>query len=306
MRQLPSSPLKSRVLAGPARRAAVILRVRAIAERSLALGLRKELRKTSRALSSAHRASERAKATPRALAAHKSRLTRLYTAHYYNLAKRFALDLPEAMGATAQRPRKKDTRTLPRKEEVPPLRGTVRSEPPNARPASEQRPPADVTDLTEDEILSLVQKLAVAAAITTANGTRSAAERAIARGLKQGASAEEIAGMIEEATGGAVSASRALSIARTAVTAVSGAATVEAARKRSAQTPQRVKVKIWWTAQDARVRPSHVAAHGDAVPLDDSFEVGVSRLRFPGDPQGPPEEVINCRCVLLYEERTVQ
>lgn len=59
--------------------------------------------------------------------------------------------------------------------------------------------------------------------------------------------------------------------------------------------------KSWLATRDDRTRLSHLAANGQIVPLDDNFTVGNASLRFPGDPQGPADEVINCRCTLLYD-----
>jgi hypothetical protein len=61
-----------------------------------------------------------------------------------------------------------------------------------------------------------------------------------------------------------------------------------------------VQTKTWVTAGDSAVRPSHVAAAGQTVPFDQSFQVGGSQLSFPGDPGGALAEVLNCRCIALY------
>lgn len=53
---------------------------------------------------------------------------------------------------------------------------------------------------------------------------------------------------------------------------------------------------------DDRVRPSHMAAHGQVQEVEATFYVGSSRLMYPGDPMGAPEEIINCRCVLIPVE----
>lgn len=54
--------------------------------------------------------------------------------------------------------------------------------------------------------------------------------------------------------------------------------------------------KIWVATLDDRVRDSHAGAMEDgAIPTDAVFSNG---LRHPGDPDGPAEEVINCRCAL--------
>lgn len=54
--------------------------------------------------------------------------------------------------------------------------------------------------------------------------------------------------------------------------------------------------KQWLTSHDEKVRRSHKLADGDTVPVAGSFIVGGTPLRYPGDPFGDPEEIINCRC----------
>jgi hypothetical protein len=68
-----------------------------------------------------------------------------------------------------------------------------------------------------------------------------------------------------------------------------------------------VKLKSWLSARDKAVRDSHreaEATYADGIPLDQSFKVGSNEtgwfnLLYPGDPGGPPQEIINCRCVEL-------
>jgi SPP1 gp7 family putative phage head morphogenesis protein len=63
-----------------------------------------------------------------------------------------------------------------------------------------------------------------------------------------------------------------------------------------------VLMKEWAAAEDDRTREDHAAADGQVVPMNGSFTVGGVELQFPGDPSGPPEQVINCRCVQLFIE----
>lgn len=51
--------------------------------------------------------------------------------------------------------------------------------------------------------------------------------------------------------------------------------------------------KEWISARDGRVRDAHSAIDGETHKMDESYSNG---LMYPGDPSGPPEEVINCRC----------
>ena len=60
-----------------------------------------------------------------------------------------------------------------------------------------------------------------------------------------------------------------------------------------------IESKGWLDGKDARVRPTHVAARGQIVPLESPFEVGGSTLMHPGDPNGPVGEIINCRCTMV-------
>lgn len=59
---------------------------------------------------------------------------------------------------------------------------------------------------------------------------------------------------------------------------------------------------FWLATEDHRTRPTHVAAEGQRVPVGSLFSVGGFDLRFPGDPSGPPQEVIQCRCTMLLVE----
>lgn len=51
--------------------------------------------------------------------------------------------------------------------------------------------------------------------------------------------------------------------------------------------------KKWVSTYDGRTRNTHRHMQGEIVGIDDVFSNG---LKFPGDPDGPAEEVINCRC----------
>ncbi len=70
-------------------------------------------------------------------------------------------------------------------------------------------------------------------------------------------------------------------------------ATYQAAGARGA------RFKRWVTMHDNDVRSMHAATDGQTVRTGATFNVGGYSLRFPGEPIGPAEVWINCRCVMM-------
>lgn len=60
-----------------------------------------------------------------------------------------------------------------------------------------------------------------------------------------------------------------------------------------------IRYKRWVTREDERVRGSHAAAHGQTIALDGLFSVGGHPAQYPGDQSLPPQERINCRCLVV-------
>lgn len=60
-----------------------------------------------------------------------------------------------------------------------------------------------------------------------------------------------------------------------------------------------VQEKEWLATGDQRTRPSHRAADGQIVPVDEPFIVGGHEMMMPGDPAAPVDELANCRCCLV-------
>lgn len=92
--------------------------------------------------------------------------------------------------------------------------------------------------------------------------------------------------------GGEITKARARTIARTETAGALNSAEMVAARESGI-----VVQKEWLSQGDERVRDSHAAIDGQRVGLGEPFGNG---LQQPGDQNGPPEEVISCRCSLLF------
>lgn len=99
------------------------------------------------------------------------------------------------------------------------------------------------------------------------------------------------------------SVARATLIARTELAGAVNGGSVAATQIVSAATGIPY-TKTWHTSVGAPY-PRHEdyeGLEGQTVGLDDYFDVGGYQLAFPGDPDGPPEEVCNCRCTVIYTE----
>ena len=119
--------------------------------------------------------------------------------------------------------------------------------------------------------------------------------------VNTGADNEQVAGRVDrvlEYSGSERWPNRARVIAQTEVTRAYGAGTLAAGIEQSRVTG-RLLQKRWDTEHDMRVRSSHRAVDGQVTALGMPFYVDGFPLMFPGDPIGPPETVINCRCNLV-------
>ena len=98
-----------------------------------------------------------------------------------------------------------------------------------------------------------------------------------------------------------INISRSERIARTEMNSAAMAGTQEGVLSAATELGMEVG-KIWYPSPDDRVRDSHQSVNGGKpVPLDGTFTVGGATMQYPGEFGAPAEEVINCRCTLLYE-----
>lgn len=91
----------------------------------------------------------------------------------------------------------------------------------------------------------------------------------------------------------------AIRAARTAVTGAQNAGRMDSYK---AAEDMGIKLKKEWLATlDNRTRHEHAKLDGQVVETDEPFEVDGYELMFPGDPDGAPEMVYNCRCTMIAD-----
>jgi hypothetical protein len=64
-----------------------------------------------------------------------------------------------------------------------------------------------------------------------------------------------------------------------------------------------LRTKEWLSSRDEKVRHTHSGVgggDGQVAPVGLPFVIGGFPLQYPGDPLGPPQETINCRCSMLF------
>lgn len=115
---------------------------------------------------------------------------------------------------------------------------------------------------------------------------------AVTQGILQGESIPDISKRLAEvADMNEISAVR---NARTMVTSAENGGHYDSAKYHESIG---VKIKLeWTTCEDSKVRKSHIAMSGEQIDTGGTFSNG---LRYPGDPNGDPSEVYNCRCRAL-------
>lgn len=122
------------------------------------------------------------------------------------------------------------------------------------------------------------------------NRTRFSSE--ITSGILQGESIGKLANRVQNLS----DANRAGAI-RNARTAVTGAQ--NAGRQETHKRAEEMGIELeneWLATLDNRTRHSHRRLDGERVKVGQKFSNG---CRFPGDPEGKPSEVWNCRCTMI-------
>lgn len=112
-------------------------------------------------------------------------------------------------------------------------------------------------------------------------------------GFEAGESIPQLTERLRASAG--VTARTGVLVARTQVIEASNAGSFETARASGL-----TMVKEFIATPDLRTRPTHLAADGQRVPLNEPFIVGGFPAMFPAAPTLPPAERLNCRCTIGY------
>lgn len=99
-----------------------------------------------------------------------------------------------------------------------------------------------------------------------------------------------------------LSAFRSQVIAQTEVHSGAMFASIETDRAEARDAGTQIE-KAWVSTEDEVTRPWHLDMDPDEfIPEDSTFNVDGESMDYPGDPSGSPENIINCRCVVITQE----
>lgn len=117
-------------------------------------------------------------------------------------------------------------------------------------------------------------------------------------GFKEGESIQQLRNRVQQSAG--FTMGRAEAVTRTEVVGASNAGAIDQVRATGLPS-----TKEWLATKDARTRPTHRRVLGSegqtAIPLDAKFMVGGWPMDRPHDPNAPAEEVVRCRCTLVFD-----
>lgn len=119
-------------------------------------------------------------------------------------------------------------------------------------------------------------------------------QSAITQGVLQGESVDKIASRLQRVTN--MNRVAAIRNARTMTTSAQNGGRINAYRR--AEEMGIKTIKVWLATPDSRVRDSHARLDGEERETEEEFSNG---CYYPGDPNGEPEEVWNCRCTLISQ-----
>lgn len=133
--------------------------------------------------------------------------------------------------------------------------------------------------------------------ITRVNeNTRTIIQSILAEAIEQGLNPFQTRRLIQEQVGG--NRARALAIARTESTRANAMGKERSAEDWAMESGLEMW-KIWVHGGSREPRPEHLAIQGKPIRKRDPFPLG-GGMSKPGDPQGGPEQTINCSCTVVY------
>jgi HK97 family phage portal protein len=139
--------------------------------------------------------------------------------------------------------------------------------------------------------------------------TRQLMGRELSKAVEDGEDFDQMMERLNNVFKGDLAEWRARTIARTEVVTLTQFAGLEAARQSGVVEKKRWVSELLDTTRDDPKGEDHRAMHDQTIALDDVFHVParkgeVNLMDGPGDPEGSPENIVNCLCILDFPGTT--
>jgi uncharacterized protein with gpF-like domain len=168
-------------------------------------------------------------------------------------------------------------------------------------PKSMQKQLLDTQEALLSRVVKAAKKRSVELSASIGKTTAKRIASVVSAGLEANDTTAVIARSIHDEVGG-MSISRARTIARTE-SAIASQSGQHASMVDASENLGMPMEKTWVATSDDATRETHAEADGQTVDMNAAFVVGDSKLLYPSDPDGPLEEVINCRCGVVYDPK---
>lgn len=157
-------------------------------------------------------------------------------------------------------------------------------------------------DIYNQEVIKFVDETVGEKVVLISDTSKNAIKDMTGRAMEMGWTIPQLAENIDKLYLEQIIPNRSTVIARTETVSASNAGDFYSAEQ-AMDDFDFVLYKYWINTRDGRTRDTHanMSSH-PPIPMDKKFKVGAGLLKYPGDPSGPPEEVIQCRCTLGYKD----
>jgi HK97 family phage portal protein len=155
-------------------------------------------------------------------------------------------------------------------------------------------------DVYNQEIIKFIDETVAEKVVNITDTSKNAIKDYVGRAVEMGWGIPQLSDAIDRLYLDQIIPNRSTVIARTETVGASNAGDFYSAEQAMGDFDFEL-YKKWLNTRDGRTRDTHVSMSSHpAIPMDEKFKVGRGRMKFPGDPSGPAEEVIQCRCTLIY------
>lgn len=171
---------------------------------------------------------------------------------------------------------------------------------------SESKAIGEFFNVVSEKITKFINKVTAKNVVNITDTSKNSIKDYVYKAIEMGWGVPQLADSIEKLYLEQIIPNRSTVIARTEVVSASNAGDFYSAEQAMDDFDFEL-YKKWLNTADGRTRDTHARmSNHPAIPMDKKFKVGRGKMEFPGDMSGPVEEVVNCRCTIIYVDPLIE